>query len=400
MINEWTLDRVHDVMKTHSNPSTLDGFVRKSYVGKAAANLQVKEGAREFIARITTNERDRDNEVVDPKGVKFHTFRKNPVILWAHNYTDPPIGRALWIKPWTENRVTRGHISKGVLARPPANATGPTKADEIFSLMQQGILNTVSIGFIPIKGHEPTPEDIKENPKLRGVSWVHDEAVMLEYSIVNVPANPDATIEAVSKGLIDISMPLQQDLGIYMPPNVPTPTAKKAVPYLETPHDGIDAGWSLTEEKRDATLDDLAVMAAWIDSDMPESRNSYKLFHHRQDSGYPLVYLGLTQAMSALQTFATAIPDTDRKDVWRHLARHYSEFGKDAPEFIANPPKFAVGSFEVSSLPTKEVVAVETPITIREISASEIIDAAEVLTVDQVTKEAKDVYEVDVLGRV
>lgn len=343
---KWSIEKVKKIMETHTNPSTLEGFVRKDYCGAGIADLrtnEVKDGNREFIANITTNQRDRDSEVIDPRGMDLSQFRKNAVILWAHKYDEPAIGRSEWIKAWTEPAkagkpsLSRGLVSKGVIA------TGISKADEIFKLLQQKILNTVSVGFIPVSGHAPTPDDIRANPDMAEVQYIHDKTVMLEYSIVNIPSNHTATIEAVSKGLLDISVDLQNDLGIYAPLNTPPVLIKKSLPYEPTPLDGVDAGWSLSDEKSNASSpDDLKIMAAWMDTDAEESRKSYKFIHHRATTSYPVVWEGVTQAMSTLQTFQTKIPDTDRLGVWKHLAAHYREFGKEPPELIQEPQKFVI----------------------------------------------------------
>jgi len=394
----WTYDKLHDVMKTHSNPSTLDGFTRKSYCGKGQADLRVADSAREFISKITTDTRDRDNEIVVPKGVDFKEYLKNPVILWSHNYADPAIGRSLWIKRWSEDDRVRGHIAKGVVAN------GVQKAEDVFKLMQQNILNTVSIGFVPIKGHTPTPDEIKQDPSLKDIKYIHDKSALLEYSIVNVPSNPEATIDAVSKGLIDIPVSLQQDMGIYIPVNAAAPIIdKKSIPYMQTSIDGIEAGWNKAAEVSSATFDDLPVMAAWFDSDLPEFKASYKFIHHRANNGNPLVWLGLVESMSTLNIFTDLIPQEHRKAVWKHLAKHYQEFGKEPPEL-----KSTAMSFGVHKLPLCGITTQETPTVAGEpFVIKEAFEAKEVKPVSNVgdsenivTAAALETFEVKTLGRV
>jgi phage head maturation protease len=166
----------------YTNPAGIEGFVRKSYFGKGSADItDIKLNDREFIAKITTNTRDRDNEIVRTEGIDLRQFSKNPVILWAHDHVQPAIGRSLWIKRTTDPKtrktllITKGRMAKDV-----------SRSEEILTLMQQGVINTISIGFIPIAGHAPTDEDIKADSNLKGVRWVHDKVVLLEFSIVNV----------------------------------------------------------------------------------------------------------------------------------------------------------------------------------------------------------------------
>ena len=155
-IKQWSSDELTKAIEGHVNPSTIDGFRRKSYCGKGEADMQVSDNAREFVAKITTDTRDRDNEIINPKGVDFSHFLKNPVILWSHNYNEPGIGRCQWLKRWTETKGRekrhRGWLGKGIVAN------GIAKAEEIFKLMQQRILNTVSVGFIPGRVHLRLPE--------------------------------------------------------------------------------------------------------------------------------------------------------------------------------------------------------------------------------------------------
>src|SRR3990167_7387199 len=82
--------------------------------------IDEKEGT--LTAFISTNTIDRYREVLDPEGMDATNFRKNPVVLWEHNYDLPPIGKALWTK-----RDGDGVISKVKFA-------DTDFAQEIFSL--------------------------------------------------------------------------------------------------------------------------------------------------------------------------------------------------------------------------------------------------------------------------
>ncbi len=399
---KWTVEKINETMRTHANPSTLEGFRRKDYCGKGSADIEVADGAREFMAKITTNSIDRDREIVDPMGIDFANFRKNPVILWGHNYTEPAIGRAAWIKRWTVEGKTLGHISKGIIAN------NVQKAEDIFRLMQQQVLNTTSIGFVPISGHEPTAEEIKKNPKLKQVLWIHDRISMLEFSIVNVPANPQATIDAVSKGTIEIPVPLQQEMGIYVsePERILTEqrelNKKKILPYKQTPLDGIDAGWDGVYEKDAATFDELVEMVAWVDTTMSEFKDSYRYLHHRSGNGNPVVWLGLAEAMSKLNRFIGIIPDEDRKGVWKHLAKHYNEYGKEPPALVDKATAFDIHTIPQGTIKAHNVVKASPSVQV--VSIAKTADPVKVVEVvtdpEALAREATELFEVDYLGRV
>ena len=399
MSNSWTVDKINEMMRTHANPSTLDGFRRKAYCGKGSAEIKVAEGAREFVAKITTNAIDRDREIVDPKGIDFANFRKNPVILWGHNYSEPAIGRAQWIKTWSEGGKAFGHISKGVVAN------GVQKAEDIFNLMQQGIVNTTSIGFVPISGHEPTSDEIKKNSKLKQVRYIHDKISMLEFSIVNVPANPEATIEAVSKGIIEIPVPLQQDLGIYMsePERIAEEqrAMKKALPYKQTPIDGIEAGWDEQYEKEAATFDEIIEMSAWVDTTKQEFKSAYRYLHHRAGNGNPLVWLGVTTAMSKLNNFIGIIPDEDRKAVWKHLAKHYNEYGKEPPALADKAAQFDTLTIPRGTIKAHNIVNASPSVQVVSMKTTTPVKVVGVVTDPEVlAKNATEIFEVNHLGRV
>ena len=405
MVTKWTESTLNEKLNITANPSELEGFLRKDYSGKGNVSLDVKEGSREFIAKITTVIRGRDNEIVDPRGIDFRQFKKNPVILWAHDHIEPAIGRAVWIKRWTENAEVLGHIARGKIAE------GVTKAEEVLKLMQQGVLNTVSIGFISLEGHVPTDDEIKDGAnevtgtkmKLKGVRWIHDKIVMLEFSIVNVPANPEATIEAVSKGELEISMDLMNDMGLRVPIcDRITPLIKKAVPYFQTPVDGVDAGWMLSSELTQTPVESLKVMAGWFDNENAESSKSYKLIHHRSSSGHPLVWIGLAEAMGKLQTRAIAIPDHDRKAVYNHLAKHYrTDFGMEPPDFVDKAKKFDPASpIKVGGVEANQTIIAIRPIEMRAIEAHEITPSTKATDKEAIAKDVREAFEVHRLGKV
>jgi HK97 family phage prohead protease len=149
----------------------------------------VQEGKREFIATITTNDVDRDGDIVEPGGIDLKHFKDNPVIFFNHSSYDLPIGKALWLKRFNSDGRS-GLVGKGRISG------GTDKANDVFALMQDGILTTTSIGFGVKESREPTDEEIKSAPNLRRVIT---KSQLFEFSIVGIPANTSATIEAVSK---------------------------------------------------------------------------------------------------------------------------------------------------------------------------------------------------------
>lgn len=151
---------------------------------KKVFNSEIKsidEKEMTLTAFVSTSARDRYDEVLDPKGVDISNYNKNPVVLWAHKYDIPPIGKALWTK-----RNEEGVISKVKFANTPF-------AQEIFNLYKEGFLKAFSVGFIPIEYEDG---DGKKTPRRIYKKWE-----MLEYSAVPVPANPEALALAVQRGI-------------------------------------------------------------------------------------------------------------------------------------------------------------------------------------------------------
>jgi HK97 family phage prohead protease len=172
-----------------------EGLVYKDIVG------EIEKGAGEdgtLICKISTDAVDRMGEVLDPTGVDLKHYKQNPVVLWAHDYSTPPIAKAQWVK-----RDGNVILSKLKFAPTPF-------AQEIKVLYELGFMSTFSVGFIPKKWVDG---DGAKNPARKYTEWE-----LLEYSAVPVPANPEALALAHSKGLINtpelkalIQEPLMQE---------------------------------------------------------------------------------------------------------------------------------------------------------------------------------------------
>jgi hypothetical protein len=82
---------------------------------------------------------------------------------------------------------------------------------------------------------------------------------------------------------------------------------------------------------------------AWYDpaedeegNDPPHEKQAYKLPHHELvDGDLRVVWGGVRSAMQVLAGArgGVDIPDADRRDVYRHLERHYREFDEEPPAF-------------------------------------------------------------------
>jgi HK97 family phage major capsid protein/HK97 family phage prohead protease len=144
-------------------------------IGAVVKNLG--EGLLEAV--VASNRRDRHGEILDIQGLNISEYKKDPVVLWAHDYTQPPIGRAESIKKVGDKLITKIKfaINESEFAR------------KIYALYKGKFLNAFSIGFIPLE--------------IDGDTYTKSE--MIEFSSVPIPANPDALALAMSKGIINQS---------------------------------------------------------------------------------------------------------------------------------------------------------------------------------------------------
>lgn len=163
----------------------------------AQITKQIEGGKEVYTAWATRPTIDRDGEVVLPKGVSnlSEYLAKNPVVYYDHawaNWSAPtdttlPIGKAI------SARIDKGGVITSF------QFSDLPFAQQIKYLVDEGILNTLSIGFIGLQMVD-TPEEIarvlKENDVTLAATprrvWTKWE--ILEYSVVGIPSNRDAEI--------------------------------------------------------------------------------------------------------------------------------------------------------------------------------------------------------------
>jgi len=139
------------------------------------------EEKREIVAIGSQEKVDRDRDIVVIDGIDFKNYKNNPLLLWSHRSSDPPIGKAT--KVWKEN-------GKLMFKLQFATMEEYGFADTIYKLLKGGYLNAFSIGFSP---------DWKQavfDEKVGG--YVFNKVDLLEISVVNVPANPNALVQSKS----------------------------------------------------------------------------------------------------------------------------------------------------------------------------------------------------------
>ena len=148
----------------------------------------------------STGDVDRHGDVIAPEGWRLEAYRRNPVVLWAHDYRRPAIGRAAAV--WREGDALLAQVE-----------FAPTEfAGEVAALYRQGYQQGVSVGFRPIRFEER--RDARSGAFL-GIRFLEQE--LLEISAAPVPANGRAlrrgAVPAPASASVSVSAPTSASAG-------------------------------------------------------------------------------------------------------------------------------------------------------------------------------------------
>ena len=149
-----------------------------------------------IIAKITTDSIDRDGEVLVPQGMNSKEFETNPVLFWNHDYSQP-VGNVTNIK--RGDRAVFGTLN---FAKRTEGVKGEFFPEVAESLVKQGFVKGVSVGFVP-EGNGSRTANTKDRSQYGdGCKRIFNRWKLLEVSIAPLPANQDALIQAVGKGIM------------------------------------------------------------------------------------------------------------------------------------------------------------------------------------------------------
>lgn len=163
------------ILDKNNNPVVRDGKeVYKSSNPDAIVVKGVDLEKRTMSMRGSTEAVDRDGDIISLKGWNFDNYRKNPVILFGHDYGSVPIAGT--------TAITVGKVGVDFDIKYPTKGLYPF-ADMILGLYYEKIMNASSVGFMPYD-HEEI------EGKSEGVRFTAQE--LLELSKVGVPSNPEA----------------------------------------------------------------------------------------------------------------------------------------------------------------------------------------------------------------
>ena len=142
-----------------------------------------------YRVTIAANEEVRQPPALDFEGLSTENYAKNPVVMWAHDVEGRspsgglPIGRTLNLKKGSDGKIVADFefLSDDQFSQRIRNA------------WDKGFLQAASISWLPV---ESTPGD--------GGRWRDTRSELLEWSIVSVPADPDALRRASRRMMANV----------------------------------------------------------------------------------------------------------------------------------------------------------------------------------------------------
>ena len=156
----------------------MEGPVRSAYM-----DIVERRALDDNLYRVTiaANEHIRQLPDLDFGGLSTENYAKNPVVMWAHDVVGHspsgglPIGRTLKLDKTSKGRIIADFE---FLDQDPF-------AQRVKNAWDRGFLQAASISWLPVKG-EPVEDG----------RWRDTRSELLEWSIVAVPADPDALRKA------------------------------------------------------------------------------------------------------------------------------------------------------------------------------------------------------------
>ncbi len=142
---------------------------------------------------LSTESPDRDGDRVATAGWEFENFLNNPVVLWAHDTTLPPVAKV--VELYRQDGALKARLR---FTPKEVNPFGYMT----YQLYAQGFLNAVSVGFLPRRWQPRREEDLAADAvegQPAGIHYLRQE--LLEVSCVPLPANPKALVTARRQGI-------------------------------------------------------------------------------------------------------------------------------------------------------------------------------------------------------
>lgn len=161
-----------DVQRLGATPLDGTGLKLDPHAEAAPAVPAAGEAATDpllIVASMGTE--DRVGDVIDPDGWELSSYLRNPVFLWAHRRSEPPIGRST--RTWVEDDCLKALIE-----------FAPTpEAQTVRALYVGGYMRGISVGFRPLQWSRRAASNGR-----RATLFTRQE--LLEISAAPVPMHP------------------------------------------------------------------------------------------------------------------------------------------------------------------------------------------------------------------
>ena len=181
---EFTEDGLIDWFKDHTNKA---GDVDEEIMLYVGCSIKADDDTEGFPWVLSDFTLDSDMERMDPTGWELKDFKKNPIVLWGHDRWSPAIGRMANVKkPKDEKGELTGTVFFDESGDDPLAKMVATK-------VRDGILSMGSVGFRVM-----TIEILDESRD--GTRLIHRKQKLMEFSVVNMPANPHAQVQRSVEG--------------------------------------------------------------------------------------------------------------------------------------------------------------------------------------------------------
>lgn len=154
--------------------------------------------SHEFV--ISDSTMDRYHTVIPIDTWNLENYKKNPIVAYQHETgswksdLDSIIGKG---EVWVEGNELIGRVTYE-----PADLN--EKADKIRRKVDFGTLSSTSVGFYPHAGHWGLERN-GEDPEI----YYFDQVELVEFSIVNIPANPNAVKRSIEEYLEKRETPIE-----------------------------------------------------------------------------------------------------------------------------------------------------------------------------------------------
>ena len=183
--NKWTINEAEKWVSGHEKSIKP---IENKY--NHSLTFQIKsfdDTNRTFTAVASTETKDRGGDVLRSSGWQLDNFKTNPVLLWAHQYSELPVGKVVDIR-----------VEKNKLLFTPKFATKEEYefADTVYKLYKGGYINAFSVGFNPQEWVWVEDED----GNVIGREFTKQD--LLEISCVPVPANFESLQERSFQDII------------------------------------------------------------------------------------------------------------------------------------------------------------------------------------------------------